>query len=63
MVVNSLTIVTQLCTPVAKKLTALGKLLGPEQLSQESITLENEVEKSLANPPIPRKKTSYMVES
>ena len=57
MVVNSLTMVMQLRTPIAKKqkLTALGKLLGPEQLSQESITLENELEKSLASPPVPRK--------
>ena len=38
-----------------EKLTALDKLLGPEQLSQEPITLENELEKYLAEAPIPRK--------
>ena len=40
-----------------QKLTALDKLLGPEQLSQESLTLENELEKYLAEPPIQKKKT------
>ena len=38
-----------------EKLTALDKLFGPEQLSQEPITLENELEKYLAEAPIPRK--------
>ena len=44
-------------TPPAKKvkLTALDKLLDPEQLSQDSITLEHELEKYLAEAPIPRK--------
>ena len=33
------------CTATKKqKLTALDKLLGTEQLSQESLTLENELE-------------------
>ena len=32
-----------------QKLTALDKLLGPEQLSQESLTLENELEYHIAD--------------
>ena len=32
-----------------QKLTALDKLLGPEQLSQESLTLENELEYRIAD--------------
>lgn len=36
-------------------MTALDKLFGPEQLSQESATLENGLEKYLAEPPVYRK--------
>ena len=32
-----------------QKLTALDKLLGPEQLSQETLTLENELEYRIAD--------------
>ena len=32
-----------------QKLTALDKLLGPEQLSQESLTLENKLEYHIAD--------------
>ena len=42
-------------TPKKQKLTALDKLLGLEQLSQESRTLENKLEKYLAEAPISRK--------
>ena len=42
-------------TPKKQKLTTLDKLLGPEQLSQESSTVENEIEKYLAEPPVSRK--------
>ena len=42
-------------TPKKQKLTTLDKLLGPEQLSQESSTLENELEKYLAEPPVSKK--------
>ena len=42
-------------TPKKQKLTTLDKLLGPEQLSQKSSTLENELEKYLAEPPVSRK--------
>ena len=41
--------------PKKQKLTTLDKLLGPEQLSQESSTLENELEKYLAEPPFSKK--------
>ena len=38
-----------------KNWTALDKLLGPEQLSQESPSLENELEKYLVEPPVSKK--------
>ena len=46
-------------TPPAKKekLTALDKLLGSEQLSQDSITLENELENIWLRHPFLEKKT------
>ena len=42
-------------TPKKQKLAALDQLLGPEQLSLKSPTLENELEKYLAEPPVSRK--------
>ena len=43
-----------------QKLTALDKLLCPQQLSQESLTLENDLENYFAEPPIPRKENPLM---
>ena len=42
------------------KIDCFRKLLGPEQLSQESLTLENKLENYLAEPPIPRKENPLM---
>ena len=54
---NSITLTDSVipATPKKQKLTTLDKLLGPEQLSLGSPTLENKLEKCLAEPPVSRK--------
>ena len=42
-------------TPKKQKLTALDKLLGPEELAMKPPTFENELEKYLAESPVSRK--------